>query len=484
MKNHSLLLLAIFATANIYAQTYTINFAATGAATTVDSVKVENFTHPATVKWHSGDVLQLQLSNGINEIGINNQSLQICPNPMQGQSEIYFYAEQAGNAILSIYDIAGKEVLQTESKLLQGMQKYLLTGLKQGLYFVNICGDGYFYSAKLISLNTTASESKIKYLGSEKQEVANITLKNTNATITMPYTIGDNLRFIGYKGSFTSILNDVPTASKTITFAFTYSGITTVLIPGGSFTMGSPTTEVNHNNDEVEYQVTLSQFRMSKYEITNTQYAVFLNGKSIGSNGLYAAGAYPTQVLIYASSGSYDVGLHYTGGKWVAVTGCENKPVINVSWYGATEFATYAGGTLPTEAQWEYACRGTTTTPFNTGNCLSYLQANYYWQSPYNNCINTITTSPHTTQAVGTYTANAYGLHDMHGNVCEWCSDWYGTYPTTAQTNPTGAISGINRVNRGSGFISLAKMCRSAMRLWDDPGSVYDFMGFRVVLAP
>ena len=221
MKKITFLFLAIFVTANIYAQTYTISFAATGAATTVDSVKVENLTHTATAKWHAGDVLQLVLPNGINDLGVTDQSLQVYPNPMQGQAEISFYAKQAGNARLSIYDIAGKEVLQTENKLMQGTQKYQLAGLKQDIYFINISGDGYFYTAKLISQNTTASQAKIKYIGNQKPETIVSTLKSTNAIITMPYTTGDNLRFTGYAGSFTIILNDVPMGSKTISFAFT-----------------------------------------------------------------------------------------------------------------------------------------------------------------------------------------------------------------------------------------------------------------------
>jgi formylglycine-generating enzyme required for sulfatase activity len=263
--------------------------------------------------------------------------------------------------------------------------------------------------------------------------------------------------------------------------------LTFVNIPGGTFTMGSPTTEVNRYSDEVEHQVTLSAFRMSKYEITNAQYAAFLNAKSIGSNGIWgSAPVYNTQALIYASSGSYDWGLHYTGSQWVPVAGCENKPIIYVTWYGATEFATYAGGTLPTESQWEYACRGNTTTPFNTGACLSNVQANYNWAYPYNTCTNTITHYPGTTQTVGSYTANAYGLHDMHGNVWEWCSDWYGAYPPTAQTNPTGATTGSYRVIRGGSWYNRAQYCRSAFRYYYYfyPDS-YDYdLGFRVVLVP
>jgi formylglycine-generating enzyme required for sulfatase activity len=260
--------------------------------------------------------------------------------------------------------------------------------------------------------------------------------------------------------------------------------IQTSFIPSGTFTMGSPLTEVNRYSDETQHSVTLSAFRMSKYEITNAQYAAFLNAKSIGSNGLYAAGAYPTQTLIYATSGSYDWGLHYSNLQWVPVAGYENAPVINVTWYGSTEFATYIGGTLPTEAQWEYACRAGTATPFNTGDFLTNLQANYYWAYPYNGGTNTVTTYPGKTQTVGTYAANAYGLYDMHGNVWEWCSDWYGTYPTTPQTNPTGAATGSYRVFRGGSWNYTAQSCRSAARYDYNPGDDYRSIGFRVVFVP
>lgn len=261
--------------------------------------------------------------------------------------------------------------------------------------------------------------------------------------------------------------------------------IPVVSIPAGTFTMGSPTSEISRGTDETQHTVTLSAFRMSKYEITNAQYAAFLNAKSIGNNGLYAAGVYPTQVLIYTtSSGSYDWGLHYTNSQWVPVAGCETMPVINVTWYGATEFATYVGGTLPTEAQWEYACRAGTTTPFNTGNFLTNQQANYNWAYPYNGGTNTVTTYPGKTQTVGTYAANALGLCDMHGNVWEWCSDWFGPYPSTAQTNPTGAVTGSCCVIRGGSWYSDARDCRSAYRDGFYPNSSTDNIGFRVVLVP
>jgi formylglycine-generating enzyme required for sulfatase activity len=223
---------------------------------------------------------------------------------------------------------------------------------------------------------------------------------------------------------------------------------------------------------------------MSKYEITNVQYAAFLNAKNIPIFGIYTAGAYPTEKLIYASSGMYDYGLHYNGSQWIPVPGYENAPAINVTWYGAKEYATYVGGTLPTEAQWEYACRGGTSTPFNTGDFLTNLQANYYWLYPYNGGTNTVTVFPGITQTVGSYTSNAYGLFDMHGNAWEWCADWYDIYPTTPQINPTGPATGYDNVIRGGGWNSVVYYCRSAYRTHNYPYTYNSNIGFRVVFAP
>ncbi|MFZ4740257.1 MAG: T9SS type A sorting domain-containing protein [Bacteroidales bacterium] len=220
MKKLFILIITILLGNIVNAQTYTIGFAATGAATIVDSVKIENLTHTATKTWHAGDLLQLQLSNSIKEMVVNDENFQVYPNPMQGQVEISFYAKQAGNARLTINDISGKEILNTENKLLQGIQKYQLNGLNQGVYFINISGDGYLYTSKLISRNTASSHAKIRYIGAEKPEANNSTLKSTNITITMPFYAGDNFRFTGYAGSLTSVVNDVPTGSKTISFVF------------------------------------------------------------------------------------------------------------------------------------------------------------------------------------------------------------------------------------------------------------------------
>jgi formylglycine-generating enzyme required for sulfatase activity len=302
-------------------------------------------------------------------------------------------------------------------------------------------------------------------------------------------------------GSITYTITGTPSASGTASFALSLGGqscalsltvngtggtgplhISTALIPAGTFTMGSPTTEPERQSDEVQHQVTLSAFRMSTYEITNAQYATFLNANAIGANGLYTAGAYPTQPLIYDCGSSN--GLTYTGSQWQSAAGKENFPVICVTWYGAAAFATYAGGRLPTEAEWEYACRAGTTTPFNTGNCLDYTQANYYWPDPYSGCSNANTNYPGQTQAVDSYAPNAFGLYNMHGNVWEWCSDWYGAYGAGAQTNPTGPSTGTDCVLRGGCWFNSAQYCRSADRLQTGPGYGNVEVGFRLAFLP
>ncbi len=286
---------------------------------------------------------------------------------------------------------------------------------------------------------------------------------------------------IGSQGQYLTVQNGMP-AWTTLQNGSGSLNIETSLIPAGTFTMGSPDTEPERGSNEVQHQVPLSAFRMSKYEITNAQYAGFLSAKGIDSTGIYSGGSFPTQLLI--SYGIFN-GLHWTGSQWQPNNGKESFPLEGVTWFGAAEFATYAGGRLPTEAEWEYACRGGANTPFSTGNCLNNNQANYGWSNPLIGCSNTSTAYPNQSQAVNSYSPNAYGLYNMHGNVWEWCADWYGVYPTTAQTNPTGPASGAYRVLRGGSWDFPAHACRSACRLNYIHGSAYiNFGGFRLVFAP
>ncbi|MBM3989324.1 MAG: formylglycine-generating enzyme family protein [Planctomycetes bacterium] len=174
--------------------------------------------------------------------------------------------------------------------------------------------------------------------------------------------------------------------------------------------------------------------------------------------------------------------------------GNPNFPVEQVSWFNARAYCAAltaqqaALGTvpagyeyrLPTEAEWEYACRAGTTTEFNTGASLVCNQARF-WYSYHSNpfCNN----SPYGTGPVGSYAPNAWGLYDMHGNVREWCLDSVANYPAGAVTDPF-VTGGPDRVVRGGSWGYGSGDCRSAYRDYGDPGHAGDNIGFRVVLAP
>jgi sulfatase modifying factor 1 len=221
-----------------------------------------------------------------------------------------------------------------------------------------------------------------------------------------------------------------------------------VYIPAGTFTMGSPKSEADRNDDETQHQVTLSAFKMSRYEITFEQYDLFCE----------ATGREKPN----------DEG-------W----GRDKRPVINVNWDDANTFAKWMGCRLPTEAEWEYACRAGTTTPFNTGTNLTSSQANYDGNFPYNN--NAKGEYRGKTLPVGRFSPNAWGLYDMHGNVWEWCSDWYGDYSAGAQTNPEGPSTGSWHVFRGGSWFRYAEYCRSALRIDISAFRRNYSMGFRLV---
>ncbi|MCI0540685.1 MAG: formylglycine-generating enzyme family protein [Verrucomicrobiales bacterium] len=240
-----------------------------------------------------------------------------------------------------------------------------------------------------------------------------------------------------------------------------------VKIPAGTFLMGSPTTKKERNSDETQHTVLLTRdFYMSKYEVTQEEYLAVM-----GNNPSFA-------------------------------TGDLTRPVESMNWYDATAYCaelTASEGAagrlpagwvyrLPTESEWEYACRAGTSTPFHYGPDLRSGMANFDGGSEYLGGTGTVNNPNGTyldeTAAVGSYAPNAFGLYDMHGNVWELCLDWYGSYPSGTVTNPLGPAMGSFRVGRGGGWDYDARRCRSAYRFFRAPDGGGRLLGFRPVLAP
>jgi formylglycine-generating enzyme required for sulfatase activity len=224
--------------------------------------------------------------------------------------------------------------------------------------------------------------------------------------------------------------------------------------PAGTFQMGSPESETSRDNDETQHRVTLSQgFWMQETEVTQEQW------ESVMGNN-------PS---------------NFKGGR---------LPVEKVSWNDCQEYMRKLNAlvssdyefSLPTEAQWEYACRAGSTTAYGFGDSREQLK-DYAWFGAVFVEESLTASSGETTNRVGQKKANAWGLYDMHGNVWEWCSDWYVDYPVGSVTDPTGANSGSSRALRGGCWLGNAEFCRSAFRNYDLPSAGLNGLGVRCSLV-
>ncbi len=268
-------------------------------------------------------------------------------------------------------------------------------------------------------------------------------------------------------------------------------GMRLVRIPKGTFLMGSPADEKDRYDDEgPQHEVEITKdFHLGEKEVTQAQFKAVM-----GYNPSY-----------FSSDGTGGPGLEYKDGKPAEgkdmITGStEDYPVENVSWDEAVEFCRKLTQRdrkegkigrgqkyrLPTEAEWEYACRAGARSyrVFHFGDSLSSTQANFNGEYPYGGAAK----GPRLgrTCRVGSYKPNAWGLYDMHGNVWEWCADWHGSdyYAKSLPRDPTGPPEGSERVFRGGCWLLYGGNCRSANRDRSAPGERTQRYGFRVALVP
>jgi len=224
-----------------------------------------------------------------------------------------------------------------------------------------------------------------------------------------------------------------------------FTGMEMIWCNPGTFMMGSLPNETGRGEDETYHRVSFSNgFLLGKFEVTQKEYEVVM-----GTNPSYFKG--------------------------------DSLPVEMTDWNDAVAFCKELNRLedlppgwsfhLPTEAQWEYACRGGTASSYSFGNQIRPTDARWSDGS-----------SPSQTLKVGHFEPNPWGFHDMHGNVWEWCADWYGEYAVTNATDPTGPVRGLKRVRRGGSWLNPAILLRSAWRFESDPEDKYGYIGFRVCL--
>jgi len=280
-----------------------------------------------------------------------------------------------------------------------------------------------------------------------------------------------------------------------------------VPITGGTFNMGSTIK----TSEQPVHKVTVSSFRMFTYEVTNSEYVLFLN-----SLGNHTEGGVSWIKIVEDYYQGITEGSD--GGTFSVKSGYESRPVVYVSWYGAVAYCnwlseqhgltpcygpinnrgddpsvwrTLNGYRLPTEAEWEYACRAGNTADYYWGEASpSASIANYawYWDNGEEGYENEVNPDDHGTgkrngHNVGQKLPNSFGLYDMSGNVWEWCSDWYDEayYEISSDTNPSGPDTGTLRAFRGGSWHSTSEFCRSACRNCLASNYYLNCLGFRPV---
>jgi len=216
------LFLMLFVTLKSYAFDYTITFTGTGASTTIESVIVQNLTKGTTVTVPTGNSLNLSdAPNAVEQLNADDETIRVYPNSVEGKSTVSFFAKQAGSTQLNAFSIDGRKIAGITENLQTGVNSFQLS-LPKGAYAIQVVGNGYTYTAKMINQTGTVRKPEIAYIGTVKQATSapQKSKSSTPGTTTMAYATGDQLLYKGISGNYSTIVTDVPTGSKNMNFDF------------------------------------------------------------------------------------------------------------------------------------------------------------------------------------------------------------------------------------------------------------------------
>ena len=384
------------------------------------------------------DMLSAEVRADLNSSGSST--------PMTPQSGSIARSMLASDILADLNRTVTPQMIQSSSITTAQLNEQILKYLKPEIT-VSPQAPGLIFSGQSMNLTSQAQGKYLTYQWQRNgQPIAGATgpsfsISDVNGSLhDGNYTVVVSNDF----GSVTSALTPLQVDGTPSAHTVASISMEMIFCPPGTFTMGSPTSETGRGGDETQHQVTLTNgFYLGKYEVTQAQYQTVMNGNSEGLN------ADPSQ---------------FKGS---------NRPVEKASWEDAQIFLTRLNSieqtagrlptgwkyVLPTEAQWEYACRAGTTTAYSWGNDINSTRANYNWDGG-----GTSGNDFKQTRDVGQYAANPWGFFDMQGNVWEWVHDWKANYLTGAQTDPEGPASGSHRVIRGGAWNHDGTDLRSARR--------------------